>query len=209
MLNFQAPDTPYGARLPIGTSAVITTAPAAKMADLYRRYYRPEYATLVIVGDLDPAAIEAQVKAKFGDWRGKGAAGAPLPRGKVDLTRGASFGSFVDKAMTNTANMTVYRPFADPADTIAERNRKLLQSIVTAMFNRRLERLTTAPGSVLLGGAMSVGDIEDAALTTGVSLTAKDGEWHERAGGGRAGSSPRQAPRLHRSRAEGGHDQLP
>ena len=177
LLNFQAPDTPYGERLPIGTSAVITTASAAKMADLYRRYYRPEHATLVIVGDVDPASIEAQVKAKFADWRGKGVAGAALPRGRVDLKRAPAFGSFVDKAMTNTANLTLYRPFADPADTIAERKRKLVQSIAVALFNRRLERLASAPGSVLLGGAMSVAEVEGAALTTGVSLASKDGEW--------------------------------
>jgi zinc protease len=179
LLNFQTPHTPYGKRLPIGTSAVITTAPAATMADLYRRYYRPEYATLVIVGDLHPAAIEAQVKAKFAEWRGKGQAGAPLPRGQVDLKRAPAFGSFVDKAMTNTANVTIYRPFSDPADTVAERNRKLMQSIVSAMFNRRLERLSSAPGSVLLGGSMSVSEVEGAALTTGVSLAAKDGEWQK------------------------------
>ena len=177
LLNFQAPFTPYGKRLPIGTSQVITTAPAATMADLYRRYYRPEYATLVIVGDIDPAAIEAQVKAKFADWRGKGAAGAPLPRGTVDLKRPAAFGSFVDPAMTNTANLAIARPFEDPADTIAERNRKIVQSMIVAMFNRRLERLASAPGSVLLGGAMALDDLDDAALTTGVSLAAKDGEW--------------------------------
>ncbi len=177
LLAFQAPGTPYGKRLPIGTSSVITTAPAARMADLYRRYYRPEYATLVIVGEVDPVATEAQVKSKFADWRGIGPAGAALPRGQVDFRRAAAFGSFVDKAMTNTANLTIYRPFADPADTVAERNRKLDQSIASAIFNRRLERLASAPGSVLLGGSMSVSELEGAALTTGVSLAAKDGEW--------------------------------
>ena len=178
LLNFQAPGTPYGKRLPIGTSTVITTAPAARMADLYRRYYRPELATLVIVGDLDPVAIEAEVKAKFADWRGKGAAGARLPRGQVDLKRAPAFGSFADPAMTTTANLTLYRPYADPADTIAERNTKLIRTIASTMFNRRLERLASAPGSVLLGGSMSVSEVEDAALTTGVSLAAKDGEWN-------------------------------
>ncbi len=178
LLNFQAPQTPYGQRLPMGTVAVINTAPAARIADLYRRYYRPEYATLVIVGDLDPVAIEAQVKARFADWRGKGKAGAPLPRGRIDFQRAPAFGSFVDKAMTNTANLTLYRPFVDPADTIAERNNKLVRAIAIGMFNRRLERLATAPGSVLLGGSMSASEVEDVALSTAVTLAAKDGEWN-------------------------------
>ena len=177
LLNFQAPNTLYGKRLPIGTSPVIATAPAARLASLYRRYYRPELATLVIVGDVDPAALEAQVKAKFGDWRGVGPAGPKLPRGSVDLARPAAFGSFVDKAMPNTASLAIYRPYEDPADTVADRNRKIVQSIVVAMFNRRLERLVSAPGSVVLGGSMVADDLDDAAMTTTVSLAAKDGEW--------------------------------
>ncbi|MDQ3074223.1 MAG: insulinase family protein [Pseudomonadota bacterium] len=178
MLNFQTPHTPYGKRLPIGTIPVITTAPAARLANLYHRYYRPELATLVIVGDVDPAAIETQVKTKFGDWRGVGPAGAPLPRGRVELTRPAAFGSYINKAMPNSANLTLYRPLADPADTVAERNEQIIRTIASAMFNRRLERLATAPGSVLLGGSMSVGRVENAALSTTVALGAKDGAWN-------------------------------
>ena len=176
-LAFGAPQTPYAKRIPIGTTQVINTAPAAKMADLYRRYYRPELATLIIVGDIDPAAMEKMVKAKFGDWRGKGTAGAPLPRGRVDLARTPSFASFVAPAIPNNASLSVYRPFERAADTIAERNRQLVRTIATAMFNRRLERRASAAGSVLLGGAMSVSDVEDAAMVSSVSLTARDGEW--------------------------------
>ena len=179
MLNFQAPQTPYGQRLPIGTVPVVTTTPATRIASLYRRYYRPELATLVIVGDVDPAAIEGQIKTKFGGWRGAGPAGSPLPRGHVNLARAASFGSFVDPAMPNTAKVTLYRPFVDPADTIAERNRKVVRIIAAGIFNRRLERLGTAPGSVLLGGVMSVDELRLAALSTSVSLAAKDGEWNK------------------------------
>lgn len=179
LLNFQTPQTPYGKRLPIGTVPVITTAPAARIANLYHRYYRPELATLVIVGDIDPVAIETQIKAKFSDWRGVGAAGTKLPRGSVDLTRASAFGSFVDPAMANTVNLTLYRPFADPADTIADRNRRLVRAVAVAMFNRRIERLSTAADSALLGGAMLVDDVDDAALTTSISVVAKDGEWKQ------------------------------
>ena len=177
LLNFQAPHTPYGQRLPIGTSAVITTTPASRIANLYHRYYRPELATLVIVGDVDPAAIEARVKAKFGDWRGVGPAGGALPHGSVDLKRPAAFGSFTDPAMTTTTSLSLYRPFVDPADTIAERNNILIRQIAAAMFNRRLERLTSAPGSVLLGGGMATDEVKGAALSTSLTLAAKDGEW--------------------------------
>jgi zinc protease len=178
LLNFQSPETLYGKRLPIGTTEVIKGTTAQRIAALYHRYYRPENATLVIVGDVDPAAIEAQVKARFGSWKGVGPAGAALPRGRIDLQRPISFSSFVDPAMTNTATLATYRPWSDPTDTVGEWRNRLVRNLAALMFNRRLERLTSAPGSVLLGGAMSTDDLKEAALTTSVAVYAKDGEWN-------------------------------
>ena len=62
-------------RIPIGKTDVLKTAPAQRIRDFYEAYYRPERAVLVMVGDFDVDAIEAKVKAKFGDWAGKGVGG--------------------------------------------------------------------------------------------------------------------------------------
>ncbi|QNN65560.1 insulinase family protein [Sphingomonas rhizophila] len=178
LLDFQAPGTPYAKRIPIGTTDVITKVDAARIADLYRRYYRPENATLVVVGDIDPDVVEAKIRAKFGDWRGKGPAGAPLPRGTVDLKRPAAFGTFVDPATPTSVTLSVLRPWDDPADTIAERRRKLIRNVAVGMFNKRLARIANAPNSPLLGGSMDVdSQFRDQALQSSVSLYAKDGEW--------------------------------
>jgi len=39
-----------------------------------RRYVRPEFTTLAIVGDVDPARVRAVLERDFGAWRGEGAA---------------------------------------------------------------------------------------------------------------------------------------
>ena len=83
-LDFQMKGMSVADRIPVGTEDVIKTAPAARIRDLYDRYYRPERATLVMVGDFDPAAIEAKIKARFSDWQGRGPAGADPDIGKVD-----------------------------------------------------------------------------------------------------------------------------
>ncbi len=54
---------------PIGSTDVIKTAPPSELKRFYSTWYRPELATLVIVGDFDPAAVEKQIKAKFSDWK--------------------------------------------------------------------------------------------------------------------------------------------
>ncbi|HET9337262.1 MAG TPA: insulinase family protein [Sphingomicrobium sp.] len=178
-LGFQVPATPYPNRLPIGTEEVLKTASADTIRSLYQRYYRPEKATLVFVGDVDPAEIEAKIKAKFSDWKGVGPAGSELPRGKVDLARDAAIDTFADPAVVTTANLTLMRAWEDPADTVAERRRKQIDSIANALFEKRLAKLVNSPGAVLLGANASTGEWEDASLISSVSVAAKDGAWKE------------------------------
>ena len=88
LLKDQRPPT----RLPIGQVDVLKNAPASLIADFYHHYYRPERAVLVAVGDFDPAAMEAKIKARFSDWTAVGPAGPepypgrcrrPRPRGQA------------------------------------------------------------------------------------------------------------------------------
>lgn len=176
---FQLPTTPYPDRFPIGTETVLRTATADTMRDLYHRYYRPEYATLVFVGDADPALIEAKIRARFGDWKGVGKAGTPLLRGIVDLKRPAEFDTYVHPAAATVVSKIAFRPWEDPADTLATRRDILIRSLAIAAFNRRIERLANAPGSVLLGGGMNDGETKKAALNVSLSIAAKDGAWKD------------------------------
>src|SRR5581483_4052533 len=67
-LAFELPGQRMPTRQPIGKVDVLQKAPAGQIADFYHHYYRPERAVLVAVGDFDPAAMEARIKARFGDW---------------------------------------------------------------------------------------------------------------------------------------------
>lgn len=178
-LAFIAPQTLYGQRFPIGTDEVLKTATADTMKALYRRYYRPENATLVFVGDADPAEIEAKIKAKFGDWKGVGPIGAPLPFGTVDATRPQSIDTFIDPAVPTRVTFSTTRPWSDPADTQAERRTKLIDTIATGMFSKRLTRIVNAPNSPLVAAVTSNQDLEKAGLISSVILIAKDGDWSE------------------------------
>ena len=178
-LEFQLPETPYPDRLPIGTEEVLKTASAETIRSLYQRYYRPENATLVFVGDADPAEIEAKIKAKFSDWKAVGQAGPELPRGRVDLQRASAIDTFTDPAVASTVTVTVMRPWEDPPDTIAERRRSIVESIANSMFSKRLARLVNSPGTVLLGANAGSGGWEDAALASTVNIVTRDGAWQD------------------------------
>ena len=63
-------------RFPIGQVDVIEHAPVSLVRKFYEDNYRPDRATLIVVGDFDPAAMEAEIRARFGDWRPAATAGA-------------------------------------------------------------------------------------------------------------------------------------
>ena len=81
-------------RLPIGIPEVIATAQRARFAAFYDAYYRPERATLIAVGDFNLDEMEAKIRARFGDWHGRGAAGAESRsrRGRAAADRDAPAG---------------------------------------------------------------------------------------------------------------------
>jgi zinc protease len=56
----------YAERLPIGDTTVIRHASAADLRAFYERWYRPDLMAVVAVGDFDPAAVEAQIRERFG-----------------------------------------------------------------------------------------------------------------------------------------------
>ena len=56
----------YVDRLPIGTPEILKSFPPQRLRDFYRDYYRPDRMAVIVVGDIDPAAIEALIRKHFG-----------------------------------------------------------------------------------------------------------------------------------------------
>jgi len=176
-IAFHMPEAKVATRLPIGTEEVLKSATASDLIDLYRRYYRPENATMVIVGEVDPKQVEAKLRAKFADWTGKGPAGAEPDKGRVDLARPADFASFIDPAVETSAMLTVERPWDDPADTLAQRRQITVRQIGLALLSRRLDKIANAPGAKIIDGAAQEAPGRDLAWSSTISAVAKDGEW--------------------------------
>src|SRR6187401_1859 len=68
----------YAERLPIGTPEVIRGFPSKRLRAFDRAWYRPDRMAVVAVGDVDPAAVEAAIRASFADIKGGGPE-EPLP----------------------------------------------------------------------------------------------------------------------------------
>lgn len=128
-----------GDRLPIGTEQVIRTAPYETIRDFYRRYYRPDRAVLVIVGDVEAAKVEAKIRALFADWQAQGPPGQEPDLGAPGA-RKASAKVFVEGALPPRVALTWIRPH-DPAPQTMDSIRAMIAEYLgLAVLNRRLER---------------------------------------------------------------------
>ena len=96
-------------RFPIGQVEAVRNATRDQLLDIYTRYYRPERAVLVAVGDFDPDAIEAKIKARFGDWTPKVPPGPEPDRG-IPLQRAATTRLVVEPGAPEVVEMNWISP---------------------------------------------------------------------------------------------------
>jgi zinc protease len=74
----------------IPTSGTVASVGALTQQDVrgyHQRYYRPDNAAIIVVGDFKPADMRRQVEALFGQWKTSGAAPQAQQNGKVQADK--------------------------------------------------------------------------------------------------------------------------
>lgn len=177
-LQFVAPDTRFSARFRAdGTVENIDAAPAKTLRDLYARYYRPDNAALVIVGDIDPVSVREMLVEKFADWQ---APPSPIERvegGTIDLARGPAATNFVDPDVEHIVVIDRFAAYEKRESRQEDFRRSLLSSLGRAMVNRRIERIANAPDAPIISGGISAGDFFDLNDQATMTVQAREGEW--------------------------------
>ncbi len=176
-LEFGYGGTLLAARLPIGTEAVIRTAPAQRIRDFYDAYYRPERATLVITGDFDVDAMDVEVRRRFGDWQGRGANGADPVLGTPDFARRRAADVFVHPAIAESVAISALKPWVLRPDTLTERRRNLLESVAESILSRRLSRMALAADAPFSSAGISESGSFDIARELTLYAQAREGSW--------------------------------
>jgi len=163
-------------RFPIGLTSVIDKADAATLAEFYHRYYRPERATLIAVGDFDPAAMEAKIKARFGDWRGVGPPGSDPDLGHVK-NRGAAFSIAAADGAPTTLELAWTAPPDLSPDSAAKRRREWIDRLALAVLNRRLTTLARQDDPPFIAAGAFRGDQLRTEKVTAVLAEAQPDQW--------------------------------
>ncbi|MDB5438274.1 MAG: peptidase, partial [Caulobacteraceae bacterium] len=163
-------------RFPIGKVDVIGSARSDVLKGLYQRYYRPERATLVVTGDMDPAAMETRIKAAFSNWMGTGSAGDQPPGGAI-AQRGQQTRLAVEAGAASGVQLAWVQPAETGVNTKARVERDLTEALGFAVLNRRLQVLAraTTPPFISAGGGRS--DYFHEARVTSLQASFEPGAW--------------------------------
>lgn len=138
-------------RAPIGTVETLNAATPESLRAFHDRWYRPERAIVVIVGDGNPAVFEQMVIRHFSSWRGKGPSLPDPDFGKPDATAPASL-VITERSAPIVASIAHLRPWVQKADTVAYNQGRLVELVALRLINRRLEERARAGGSFLQAG---------------------------------------------------------
>ncbi|MFN0253143.1 MAG: M16 family metallopeptidase [Kofleriaceae bacterium] len=130
----------YATRLPIGTPEVIKGAKPERLTTFYKDFYRPDLMAVIAVGDVDPAVMEKEIQARFGDLKNP-ASKKPRKAAGVPKADGTRVSIATDKELP-TANITVANVFAHrPESTEADFRRAISEQIYNLIANERLGTL--------------------------------------------------------------------
>lgn len=140
----------YAERLPIGKPEVLKSFTPATLRDFYTKWYRPDRMALVVVGDIEVAAMEAQVRTKFGEMK-KPAAPAPERAYEVPLHAEMLVEIATDPEATQSSISVMRKRKKLGDDTVADYRRNLAEQTVYQMLNERFDELSRKPDARFLG----------------------------------------------------------
>lgn len=143
-------------RSPIGTVETLRAATPDGVQAFHRRWYRPENAVIVAVGDADPERMAALIEAYFADWEVPGAAEPAPDFGDPEAPDGTDPDNpvgetrvIVEPGQARSLSYAILRPWQEVTDNLEYNRGLLLDALAAAIINRRLEAAAREGGSYL------------------------------------------------------------
>jgi zinc protease len=155
---------------------IIRTAPRDEFVDFYRKYYRPERATMIAVGDFDIDKMEAQITAAFANWDNPAPDGPEPVLGEVQ-PRQTETRIFQEPGVQSSTQILWTKPFVNAPDTSAERAKGWVRGLGMAVLNRRFSELARAENPPFLGAGAGYEDLVNSLEGGTLTVVYNPGEW--------------------------------
>lgn len=192
--GFLFPDTIVPERSPIGTLDIIESAPREAFIEYYQDFYIPQRALLVVVGDVDPDAVEAMIRdgfdieipgldvsrvEGFASWPARENAPPHPDIGVVHVVDEERFGYFHDPEVFTLINIDIVTPATPRADTSASRLVAMRRQLANAIVQRRLQTQINSGLSPLVQANLSYSMEFDLAYRASLFAVSSPERWRE------------------------------
>lgn len=171
-----APGSTFGDRIPIGVEETILGVKQQDFRDYYSRWYTASNMTLIVVADLDPAVVEASIRAHFSD--------APLlprpedrPVGVTPQTESRAVVATDDEITEATVTIAKIGPARPPVNDIKSFRDDLAERLAFECFNRRLGKKIDEGKVKMLRGSAGAGTQARALRQTAARASGRPAEW--------------------------------
>lgn len=165
-------------RAPIGKIDIISNAPVDLLRDFYHANYRPDRATLIVVGDVDPTAMELEIRQRFGDWK----AATPAPH-RPDLgtlkPKGESAEVITVPGGTTNVQIAWTRPYDASPDTFGKRRQQLVEDLGLLVLKRRLGAMASRADAPFISASVGSQDLFDSAHIVVVMANSETDKWQQ------------------------------
>lgn len=154
----------------------IKSVTAARLRAFYHGLYRPDNATLAIVGDFDVDALEAEIRKRFSSWRSTGSA-RPRRGAVTSDTRPISISNFSDPSAVELVVVQRTMPLVRLPNSRATAKAENARAIAQIILSKRLDRLARTENPKVLGGQAVNEEPYGLGRGFGALMIAKDGDW--------------------------------
>lgn len=145
----------YAERLPIGDPEIIKTISMERVADFYKKWYRPELMSVTLVGDAEADTLVAAVSTSLGTIPAQ-KNGAKRDYFPASAQKDPAVQVYRDPELPYTTVQILEQHPALPTATEGALRAELVNSIAFAVFNSRINEITLGGNTDLLAAGLGV-----------------------------------------------------
>ena len=165
----------YAVRIPIGLDTILEHFPATTIKRFHHDWYRPDLQAVIIVGDIDAAAMEKAIKEQFADLTNPPGERART-KYNIPLTGANHFVSVTDKEMTVTQAEVLIKIPGLVVKTAADYRTDVVNDLFDQMLAARLNELARQANPPFVRGSAGTEGFIDGLDVFDASVVAKPGE---------------------------------
>ena len=175
-LKFLYPGSNFGENWIGGSLESIGSATSQRLRDYYDRWYRPDNVAVIVVGDFDADAVEAEITEHFASWQAPGVEPASLA-GPFEIGLAGQTDIFVDPALPDQIQVSRHGEWIAQPDNSETRQQRVLTQLGYGIISRRFQRLSRDANPPFRAAGLITEELFKEARSSGLIVQAVDGDW--------------------------------